>query len=59
MAPKKKEPAARKKKDPTPVLPELDANRHHDTRRAETGTQLESITSCVPVSSPGPFPVRT
>ncbi len=23
---------ARKKKDPTPVLPELDANRHHDTR---------------------------
>src|SRR5208283_2537926 len=24
---------ARKKKDPTPVLPELDANRHHDTRK--------------------------
>ena len=33
MAPKKKEPAARKKKDPTPGLPELDANRHHDTRK--------------------------
>jgi len=24
---------ARKKKDPTPTLPELDANRHHDTRK--------------------------
>ncbi len=24
---------ARKKKDPTPVLPELDANRHQDTRK--------------------------
>jgi len=24
---------ARKKKDPTPELPELDANRHHDTRK--------------------------
>lgn len=24
---------ARKKKDPTPVPPELDANRHHDTRK--------------------------
>jgi len=24
---------ARKKKDPTPVLPELDANPHHDTRK--------------------------
>ena len=24
---------ARKKKDPTPALPELDANRHHDTRK--------------------------
>ena len=23
---------ARKKKEPTPALPELDANRHHDTR---------------------------
>ena len=33
MAPKKKEPAARKKKDPTPAFPELDANRHHDTRK--------------------------
>ena len=33
MARKKKEPAARKKKEPTPELPELDANRHHDTRK--------------------------
>ncbi len=33
MAPKKKEPAARKKKDPTPGFPELEANRHQDSRK--------------------------
>ncbi len=33
MTPKKKEPAALKKKDSTPAFPELDANRHHDTRK--------------------------
>ena len=24
---------ARKKKEPTPAFPEIDANRHHDTRK--------------------------
>jgi hypothetical protein len=33
MAPKKEEPAARKKKDPTRALPELDANRHQDAQK--------------------------
>ncbi len=33
MAPKKKEPAARKKKEPTPGFPELEAHRHQDSRK--------------------------
>jgi len=33
MAPKKKEPAARKKKEPTPGFPELEEHRHQDSRK--------------------------
>ena len=33
MAPKKKEPAARTKKAPTPDFPELEAHRHQDSRK--------------------------
>jgi len=33
MAPKKKEPAAHKKKEPTPGFPELEAHRHQDSRK--------------------------
>ena len=33
MARKRKEPAARKKKESTPGLPDLDAHRHQDTRK--------------------------
>jgi len=36
---------ARKKKDPTPVLPELDANRHHDSRKNIPTEELRDFVS--------------
>jgi hypothetical protein len=40
---------ARKKKDATAVLPELDANRHHDTRK---NIPTEEHCNACPLSPP-------
>ena len=53
---------ARKKKDPTPAFPEIEANRHHDTRKNIPTEELRDFVRKKRPGSkcaPAPSPVKT